>query len=135
MRPASIVTFERIVLLIVLLSAASAFLEWDRTVAQLAAAGVGSGALIGTLAAALGLTLLLAWLIARRRSNAARWIYILLTLLMIALAVPSLPRVLDAGLATIALNVAYLLLALFSILLLFRDDSRRWLSGGGDPAL
>jgi hypothetical protein len=131
MRPASIDTFERVVLLIVILSAASAVIAWDETAAQLAPQGIGEGALFGGLAALLGLTLLLGWLASRRRSNVARWLYVLLIVLMLALAAPSLPRLVDGSAVHLVLNAAYVLLCALSLLLLFRSDARRWFSRDG----
>jgi hypothetical protein len=134
MRPASIVNFERVLLLIVLFSVASAVIEWDRTMAQLAAQGVGAGALIALLGALILLIVLLGWLIARRRSNKARWAYVLLIVLMIGISVPSGSAMFNAGALTIALNLFFLLLLLLSIVLLFRSDANAWLAGRGDDS-
>ena len=134
MRPASIVNFERVLLLIVLFSVASAVIEWDRTMAQLAAQGVGAGALIALLGALVLLIVLLGWLIARRRSNKARWAYVLLIVLMIGMSVPSGSAMFNAGALTIALNLFFLLLLLLSIVLLFRSDANAWLAGRGDDS-
>ena len=133
MRPASIVTFERIVLLIVVLSAASAVLTWDATAAQLSAGGVGEGILFGALAVLLGLILLLSWLIARRRSNIARWLYVLLMLGTIGVSVPALPRLIEGSTVNLVLNIAFLLICLLSVVLLFRPDNRGWF-GRSDAA-
>jgi hypothetical protein len=125
MRPPSIVNFERVVLLIVLLSVVSAVIGWDETMAGLGARA-NESAMVAALVVLLGAILFLAWLIVRRGSNIARWIYVVLTVLMIAVAAPSLPRIFSADLVTIALNLAYLGLALLSLVLLFRPDARTW---------
>jgi hypothetical protein len=126
MRPASIVNFERVVLLLIAISLGAAALGWDRSVAELERAGIGSGALIGMLAFVTALLLLLMWLIARRGSGAAKWVYVALTLIIIATSVPSLSQIARQGAAGIALNAAYLLLSVVSVWLLFRPDSRGW---------
>lgn len=134
MRPASIVNFERVVIVIILLSIASAALEWSRTVAQLARQGVGEGVVIGVVGAMLALLLLLMWLIARRRSNIARWLYVALIVAMLAASLPSVLRTLEGDLTMMLLNLLYVALALVSIWLLFRADARAWFAGGDTPA-
>jgi len=131
MRPASIVNFERVVLLIILFNAAGAALDWERTTSALARGGVGQGPMIAFLAGVLALILLLMWLIARRRSTVAKWIYVALTLVLLASAI-SLLRIDELGILALALNAAYALLSVVSIWLLFRADARAWLAGDDD---
>ena len=132
MRPSSIVNFERVVLLIVLFHAATAAIEWERIIAEVRRAGIGQGPVIAILAGLLAIILLLMWLIARRRSAIAKWLYVALTLLLIASTIPSLSRIVDQGALAIALNVAFAALSLVSIWLLFRPDARAWLEAGDD---
>ena len=136
MRPASIVNFERVVLLLVLFHAATAAFEWERIIAEVRRQGIGQGPVIVILAGLLALILLLMWLIARRRSAVAKWIYVALTLLLIASTIPSLSRIVEQGALAIALNAAFAILSLVSVWLLFRPDARAWLGAWDDrPAV
>jgi hypothetical protein len=131
MRPASIVNFERIVLLLIVIVLAGAVLSWDGLVAAAVQQGLGEGALIGILVAAVVLLLLLLWLIARRRSAVARWVWILLWLAWIAVSVPTLGETLNWPLPALLLHAAQWVLILLSIWMLLRPDAGAWFRGAG----
>ena len=130
MRPTSIVLFERLFLLSLAIALVNGFLQYDALVAQvgndpaLAQLGWGSGAILVVMAISLLIPLLLWYFIARRASNIAKWILVVMTLL-------------DAGqlgsLAGIA-SLAVTILQLVAIVLLFRADARAWLSDDADDA-
>ena len=135
MRPASIVNFERAVLLMIVFGLAGALLRWDESVAYVAQQGYGEGLLIAIQAISFGLLLLLMWLIARRRSVIAKWIYVVLGVAGIALSVPSLGDTLGGPLPLLLLQVAQWVLTIVSIWLLFRPDAREWFAHDEAPAV
>ena len=122
MRPTSIVLFERLFLLSLAIALVNGFLQYDALVAQvgndpaLAQLGWGSGAILVVMAISLLIPLLLWYFIARRASNIAKWILVVMTLLGLLFVN------LDAGqlgsLAGIA-SLAVTILQLVAIVLLF----------------
>ena len=126
MRPSSIVNFERVVLLMLVLGIANAALTWDKQVAQVAAQGFGSGLLIAVQLIGIAITLLLLWLIAHRRSNVARWIWVVLGVLGLVVAAWGFRGLPNLPVLELAMQPASWLLSLASIWLLFRPDTRAW---------
>lgn len=129
MRPASIVNFERVVVLIILLGLVTTAFTWNTAVAMARQQGLGTGFVIGAGAFSLALNLLLLWLIARQRSVVAKWIYILLSLGGLALALVGGRALANLPTPLLLLNAAQWLLSLVSIYLLFRPDTRAWFGG------
>ena len=137
MRPTSIVLFERLFLLSLAIALVNGFLQYDALVAQvgndpaLAQLGWGSGAILVVMAISLLIPLLLWYFIARRASNIAKWILVVMTLLGL-LFVNLDPGHLGslAGIASLAVTI----LQLVAIVLLFRADARAWLSDDTDDA-
>jgi hypothetical protein len=70
--------------------------------------------------------LLLMWLIARRRSVVAKWIWILLSIAGLALMVPAIGTVLRGPLPDVLLQLAQLVLTLLSVWMLLRPDAAAW---------
>lgn len=137
MRPTSIVLFERLFLLSLAIALVNGFLQYDALVAQvgndpaLAQLGWGSGAILVVMAISLLIPLLLWYFIARRASNIAKWILVvmmLLGLLFVNLDAGQLGSL--AGIASLAVTI----LQLVAIVLLFRADARAWLSDDADDA-
>ncbi len=137
MRPTSIVLFERLFLLSLAIALVNGFLQYDALVAQvgndpsLAQLGWGSGAILVVMAISLLIPLLLWYFIARRASNIAKWILVvmmLLGLLFVNLDAGQLGSL--AGIASLAVTI----LQLVAIVLLFRADARAWLSEDADDA-
>ena len=137
MRPTSIVLFERLFLLSLAIALVNGFLQYDALVAQvgndpaLAQLGWGSGAILVVMAISLLIPLLLWYFIARRASNIAKWILVVMTLLGL-LFVNLDPGQLGslAGIASLAVTI----LQLVAIVLLFRADARAWLNDDADDA-
>src|ERR1700712_2291509 len=92
MRPPPIVWFERTYLLNVALGAMSMLAYWSE-LRRVAPAGLLAASATIFLAVFVILTLL----VARRRSQVAKWILVLLALLALSLSLPSLPASLAAG--------------------------------------
>ena len=137
MRPASIVNFERVLLLTIVIGLAAAVFNWDATVAlarSQSGGRFGSTFVLVVQAASIALYLLLLWLIARRRSVVAMWIYVVLAVAGLLLALRGLSSLGQLPLPALLLQAAQWLLTLVSLWLLFRPESRAWLRGAGDAA-
>ena len=111
MRPPSIVNFERLFLAALALGLIGLVLGFDAATAQLAREsalrqlGIGaSELLIGVSAAWLAIYLLLWFLIARKASNVAKWILVILSAIGAIFFLPALTGRWDLALL---LNVAY----------------------------
>ena len=133
MRPSSIATFERVVLLMLILMAASTAISWDGVEAAARAQRVEGSAVAITLGVLLVLFLALVWLVSRRGSNAARWIYVLIVgaaLVYQAIHIGEISGPTTGWLMAAAEAV----LALLSIWLLLRPDSNAWFSRGRSPS-
>ena len=143
MRPQSIELFEKVYLGAIAIGLVNTVLSWSQVDALLAdprmqAAGLGTGTLVFGVVIGILVPLLLWFFIARRASNVAKWIYVVLTALglfgfLSALANPMVPK----GLVTV-LGAAAVGLQVFGAWLLFRPDSAAWLDakgadGPGDP--
>jgi hypothetical protein len=139
MRPKSIIMFERLFLASLALGALNFLLGYE-DLAQLAAndpglrrLGLGSGFLVGIVAASYAVYLLLWHLIARRASNMAKWILVLFAVLGLLSALPTLRGPWDA---TLALALVVYALEVLAIVYLFRVDAKAWFEGTdeADPA-
>lgn len=140
MRPASIINFERFYLGAMALGLVNSAMSWSQTQElmnspEVAAAGLGSGFLFTTMAIGLIIPLLLWYFIARRGSNIAKWILVVLFGLgligfLMSFANPLMP----GGLAMI-LGIAGMALQAYAVYLLFQADAVAWLTGAGpvDP--
>ena len=128
-RPASIVLFEKLYIAVIVIGVIGVALSWNSLSAIAGAQpGVPASAASGFL-----IPLLLLYFIARRASNVAKWIFVVLTAFSLysfvaGLANPVMPK----GLL-LAVNVVSLALTLYCAWLLFRPDAKAWLdSKGGD---
>ena len=148
MRPQSIVNFERVVILNVLLGIVGSWLNWDKMMAvqraQLTAQGQTKAiAMLPTLTLTIAVVfifvwLLLVWLIARKGSVVAKWIYVVVAALTLLGAVVAIARGTVAAYGTLPMVFAIVghLLTIVALWLLFRPDSKAWFSEGraADPA-
>src|SRR5436309_2454177 len=78
------------------------------------------GYILADLVISSALNLLLLWLIAYRRSNVARWIFIGLVLLGMLASLVTISHALDDGALSLALTLIQYLLCAIEIFLLFR---------------
>lgn len=135
MRPPSILMFERLFLVSLVLGVVSVAVGYEAMVGQLAREpglerlGLGSEVLLGTVAIWLATYLLLWFLIARKASNVARWILALLSVLGALLFVPGL---MGPWNLTLLLNLGYYAVELTAVACLFRADAAAWLKGERD---
>jgi hypothetical protein len=136
MRPPSIAKFERVVLVRLVIGFVITVLSWEVARIMAARMGAGTGLLIFSAALAIGITLLLLWLIAHRRSEVAKWIYVVLTTMGIVFGLVSISALLRQSTPIAILQIVHWGLGAFSIWLLFRPDTRPWFGkdASGAPA-
>ena len=129
MRPRSIVLFEITFWLWVAANLLSVLVDWPRTSAQPDMAKV-LGQMPWFPYVVVGIVVaLLAWLgvaIARRRSNVARWIYIVIAVISVMLVVPGLAAGAVPVLLADWLTVAAGILAAAAAVFLLLPDAKPW---------
>ena len=128
MRPQSIVRFERVVLAMIVVGLLASVLNWDNMTAAMEELGYGGGLVAATQALSVGILLLLMWLIARRRSVVAKWIYVLLSVGGLVMAAIGISGTLRQSTPLLIIEIVQWLLTIFSLWLLFRPDSNAWFS-------
>jgi chromate transport protein ChrA len=136
MRPASIVKFERVVLLIILLGLATVVMDYDGAYAPIRRLGYGENFFMAAYALSIAVIVLLLWLIARRASAVAKWIYVVIYAVALVLAALSFSDTLRLPPAKLILQLVQWALTIFSIWLLFRPDASAWFArsdGDGRP--
>jgi hypothetical protein len=136
MRPRSIELFEKVYIAAIAIGLVNLVVSWNQIGGMLEspeaqAAGMGPGFLVGISVVSLIISLLLWYFIARRASNVAKWIYVVLTAIglfgvLSSLANPLAPK----GLAMI-LSLAATALQVFAAWLLFKPDAKAWLESKG----
>ena len=126
MRPSPIATFERVVLLMLVLGIANTVLNWSRVEAMATARGLDSSVLLAVYAAAIALFLLLVWFVARKGSNVARWIYAVIIVAALALEAVGIVQGVELPAPALIASMAQWVLALLSLWLLFRPDAGSW---------
>ena len=132
MRPNSIVWFERVVIASLVLGLVSTFALWGDTAAAVEATGTSSNAILGvTIVFFLAYAVIL-WFITRQRSKVAAWIYVALSVLSILTQLVGFPALLMLEPLMMMLSLVQLALAIASLVLLAKKESRDWLSGKDD---
>ena len=130
MRPKSIVLFERIVLLSLLLGIVNSLLISDRLTADAAAQGMSGNSVFVIQAITIVIYLLLIYFISRKASPVAKWIYVVLGVLGIVIAVAGVSQTLAFGIPTLIITIVQYGLLIASIWLLFRPDANAWFADG-----
>ncbi|HEX8443230.1 MAG TPA: hypothetical protein VF631_06260 [Allosphingosinicella sp.] len=130
MRPKSIVLFERLVLLSILLGIINTVLIWDQLNSQVAQAGMGAGTVLGIQAVTIALFLLLIWFISRKGSPVAKWIYVVLGGIGLISSLVGIGQAFEMGTISGAISIVSILLTLLTIWLLFRPDAKAWFADG-----
>jgi hypothetical protein len=140
MRPTSIINFERFYLGAMALGLVNSAMTWSQTQElmnspEVAAAGLGSGFLFTTMAIGLIIPLLLWYFIARRGSNIAKWILVVLFGIGLLGFLASLANPLMPGGLSMVLGIAGIAIQGYAVYMLFRPDAVAWLTGAGpvDP--
>ena len=136
MRPNSIIQFERFYLAAIGVDVVNTILSWTdwQERALLHPQMLGEMTLPVTTAIGFAVSLLLWFLIARRRSNVAKWLLTLFVLLALVWTVYAIPMGRYAlGLSGL-LGVFSTVLQAYAVWLLFRADARRWFGGVQESA-
>ncbi len=142
-RPDSIVYFERFFGASILVSVLATIITWNEITMEFEreSAGIQSATALGFIIATFVVTLLILsalWYgIARRASNVAKWIYVVLTGLGTLLTIASLFEPTEFGGLSLAGSLLSTALSVASIVCLFRADAIAWLTGKGptDPSV
>lgn len=132
-RPKSIVNFERVVLLSLVLGVLNSYLVWAEIKSSAASMGVPPEYVLGAQVFTILVYLLLLWFIARKASLAAKWIYVVLTLLSLVIGIGGISDAFALGALPAVLTLAQHALSLVSIWLLFRPDASAWFQEGRGP--
>ena len=136
MRPNSIVWFERLFLGSLLLGVINAFLVYDNVVAvmdadpNMAALGMGGGFAIVIWVVSFAISLLLWYLIARKASTVAKWIFVVLT--VVGLLMTSLNPGEMLTFANILTGLIFVM-QLASVVVLFFPDATAWFKAARSP--
>ena len=132
MRPKSIVTFERLVLLGIIIGLINAFLVWDQTTAALQAQAnpMSSNTVMIIQAVTVALYLLLVYFISRKGSPIAKWIYVVLAGLGLIVGLFGIQQTMEYGTVPLLITIVQYVLSLVSIWLLFRPDAKAWFNDG-----
>jgi hypothetical protein len=129
MRPKSIVNFERLALLSLAIAAITTGVGWSESMRAAQAAGLSGAVLAVACALGFGLGALLVYLIARKASNVARWVLVVLVGLSFLATLPRIGTMLDRGMVGIA-EIAQMLLLVAGVAFLFARDSKPWFDRG-----
>ena len=87
------------------------------------------GAVILFQAFVVAVQVLLIWLIARRRQNWARWLFLVLFLVGLRFYLPHVPELLASDLLSALLSLTQMALIAIAFALIFTGDARPWLRG------
>jgi hypothetical protein len=135
MRPSSIIWFERLFWAAIVVGLANSWLVFDGLSGIGGAQAIGSGVLIGSIGIGVLINVLLWFFIARRASNGARWVLVVLfafgaASLLFSIAMGSYPP----GIPGLLGAVGWVLQAA-ALFMLFRPDAAAWLRRPDDEDL
>ena len=132
MRPASIQTFEKFFLASLAIGLVNAALSYNDNMKMLAAdpatAEMASATnfMLPVLVFSVGI---LWFLIARKASNVAKWVLVVLTALGLLMMIPTLVTLAGINMVSTVLTVAVNALQIYAIVQLFKPDAKAWLEG------
>lgn len=135
MRPTSILYFERLSILSILVGMVFTWIDWDDQIAGVRASGFPPSVAPMTLGFSLAVLLLLIFLISRKGSPIAKWIFVALFAIGLAFSVPQVVDALDRGLVGL-LQLTQLVVQGMAIYFLFTPEAKDWFRrrGRADPA-
>lgn len=144
MRPQSIIRFERAYLASVLVWLVNLVVGWDTKMGAIRRdprfggnpqmVAMGETMMIGVSVAGLLLSLLLWYLAARRGSEAAKWILVVLLAFSTIGLVSALLQVAAVGALSLALTVLAFALNAYAVWMLFTPEAKAWMSGAPEEA-
>ncbi|MEM9145784.1 MAG: hypothetical protein AAGC57_06260 [Pseudomonadota bacterium] len=121
MRPASIRTFEVLILLSLALGLAVTAMTWSSLTQE-----VGQGLVIAVQAATLSVVLWGVFLVARRANNLARWVFTVMFGIGFIAYIPQVAFLFSAQPTVGLLGTIQVMLQLSALMMLFRADARVW---------
>jgi hypothetical protein len=130
MRPTSILYFERLSILSILVGMVFTWIDWEDQIAGARAAGLPPSVIPITLAFSLAVLLLLIFLISRKGVGIAKWIFVALFALGLVFSVPQVLGALDRGLVGL-LQLTQLVVQGMAIYFLFTPEANDWFRKGG----
>ena len=137
MRPNSIVNFERIVIVSIVLGIINSWMTSEKMRALMAGKPQMSQSTTLTIQVIMILIyLVLIYFISRKGSPVAKWIYVVLCVLGLVAGVFALPLMAQLGTVSLVVAIVQYALSIASLWMLFRPDSKAWFSEGrtADPA-
>jgi hypothetical protein len=109
------------------IGAVQSILQWGSLVDSAHAAGRGIGFILFIQASVFAMEVLFIWLIARRRKNWARWVWLIIFILAIPFAPPVLVRILRSSGPVVATFMCMQNLAQIAALyMIFAGNARKW---------
>ena len=135
MRPTSILYFERLSILSILVGMVFTWIDWEGQIAGVRATGFSPAVAPLTLGFSLAVLLLLIFLIARKGVAVAKWIFVALFVIGLAFSVPQVGDALDRGLVGL-LQLTQLVVQGMAIYFLFTPEANDWFRKRGrtEPA-
>ena len=130
MRPTSILYFERLSILSILVGMVFTWIDWDGQIAGVQASGFPPAVAPITLGFSLAVLLLLIFLISRKGIAIAKWIFVALFALGLLFSVPQVMDALDRGLVGL-LQLTQLVVQGMAIYFLFTPEANDWFRKGG----
>lgn len=137
MRPNSIVNFERIVIVSIVLGIINSWMTSEKMRTLMAGKPQMSQSTTLTIQVIMILIyLVLIYFISRKGSPVAKWIYVVLCVLGLVAGVFALPLMAQLGTVSLVVAIVQYALSIASLWMLFRPDSKAWFSEGrtADPA-
>jgi hypothetical protein len=135
MRPTSILYFERLAILSILVGMVFTWIDWEDQIAGVRAAGFTAAVAPLTLGFALAILLLLIVLISRRGSAIAKWVFVALFAFGLVVSAPQVMDALDRGLVGL-LQLTQLVVQGMAVYFLFTPEANDWFRRRGrtEPA-
>ena len=130
MRPTSIIRFEQLYLLSLVVGLVTVMFGWEQNLATARASGLGIGIVIAVQALTLGVMVLLILYVSRQASVVAKWILIALFVAGLAITILNGEAMFRGGIM-VFVQIGQILLQLAAMYFLFTAESRRWFAGAG----
>lgn len=143
-RPKSIVLFDRLYLLSIVVSLVGVAATWNQTIAKALSSPamiehpemapiVSIFSMVG-IGVSVAITLLLWWLIAYKANNIVKWVFVVLNVIGIASVVFSFFIMHADEAVDVYIKAASWLVAIPALYFLFRPDATAWFANKGKPA-
>jgi hypothetical protein len=133
MRPKSIVNFEFAVLAWIVTGIVGTWVSWSQMVAQAVKMHSSGNVVLIVQVVIIAIFLILMWLIAHKGSAVAKWIYTVLSAILLVAGIYGAIRGGDFGTLPLVLNVVRLIALALSLWFLFRPESSAWFAEGRGP--